>query len=232
MINYFVTLLDCGSDFWSNGKGGGLMICKQVLLNKLSMLKNTQRLSWLNLYFSGDAILDLSGMESLKNFFGSCRNTSIVFPTNLDNVYLAGPFTREISLSDFSKILSLTNLSFESYTVDDEAAFCSTFQFLKNAKCDNLNFYGDSRLMNLRWLLSIGIDAESLTKLNIQSFDLNFGNNRGDISGISNFENLNILTCYGDGILNISELSGLKKLNTLNLSGNLISDLSPLERFN
>lgn len=68
--------------------------------------------------------------------------------------------------------------------------------------------------------------------------NLNFGNEEGStdritsLDGLEAFESLFSLSAYNNDIEDVSPLSGLKRLQYLDLGGNRISDLSPLKDLN
>ncbi|MEY8762579.1 MULTISPECIES: leucine-rich repeat domain-containing protein [Clostridium] len=199
----------------------------------ISLLNELPQLESLNL--SGTTINDLSLLSGLKNL--QCLNLQTL---SLDS----GQFINTSGLKDLKNLKEL-DLSGNGWNINSdlsELEDLTKLQILKLGATKLKSTSVLSQLKDLRYLdLSnnpINDDLEGLEGLtNLQTLLLNKNFQWGtddkisDISALSNLKDLTTLDLSYNQISDISSLSGLKNLQSLNLQNNKVSNITPLKDY-
>jgi Leucine-rich repeat (LRR) protein len=209
------------------------------LISDISVLTNLTRLT--NLFLSHNLLQDLSPLATLTNlalldarYNPTISNfASVAGPPNLAEAYFGG-----CSFNNFGFLPTLPQLgflSFESNPVTNLAPLAA----LPNLKGLDLSYnprINLQQLASLPGLTSLYLSGSGMTNLsyvqNLQQLT-NFSfraNAISDISPLTALSNLRALNgADNPDILDFSALSSLTNLESLSLSGNLITNLAPLQ---
>ncbi|MCL1823554.1 MAG: leucine-rich repeat domain-containing protein [Oscillospiraceae bacterium] len=203
---------------------------KVLTLGDVKYMPNLEQIS-----ISSNISVDLSPLAELKNLksvslAGMADISELLKLPMLEGLYI-NQYNDDV-ITDCSVIAELTNLkSLTIYNCSSEISFLSKLTGLESLSVifsDNNNSVPDISVLS------------GLTKL--QSLTLRFYSSRGfnlngeteiitglsDISALSGLNRLNYLDLENNNISDISALSGLNNLIRLNLSLNQIADISPL----
>ena len=171
-------------------------------------------------------ITDLTGFEHAHN----------LRELNLGEVYIPGHVINSNTISDFSPIAGLTQLTelnLSSCGISD-VSFISGLTQLTSLNLNSNSISDISPLANLRQLDQLYLWKNSISdvsplaelkKLTWLSLDIN---SISDVSSLAKLTQLTWLSLNGNSISDISPFTQLTQLTSLNLNGNNISDVSPL----
>ncbi len=156
-------------------------------------------------------------LKSLRFYQGNLKDDNVSWNnidwSEIENLELGAYQGRECGIKNFTFLSKVSNLS--SFTLE-RCSECTDFSFMEN-------------MLNLTYLQINGctkISSLNLEKMNQLKIVKIFENS---LSRITLPQNIEDITLYSNNISDITFISGLKKIISLNLKNNNITDLRPLE---